>query len=430
MSTAISVNNVSKAYRLGLINTGSFSNDLVRWWAMRRGKEDPFLAIAEDNDRTSSGKSDIVWSLKDISFDIAQGDSVGIIGRNGAGKSTLLKILSQVTHPTTGQIKIKGKVASLLEVGTGFHPELTGRENIFLNGAILGMRKQEIKQKFDEIVAFSGVERYIDTPVKRYSSGMYIRLAFAVAAHLESDILIVDEVLAVGDAEFQKKCLGKMGQLGKSSGRTILFVSHNMAAIKSLCKQAVFLEKGRVKSVGETGDIINDYLSAYSIRQTGDGEIPSGVSLHGTGEARFTRFLPFKNGVSCDDFFFGEKPSLLLELDVKENIGDAIIGVHLVNIYGEKIFMMTPDRNYKSIELRKGKYQFKIDIDEVLMPGEYSFNLSISKYNSGADVDFLESIGKLTIQRDSVDHELDYPWATVHGYLRPRTEWTITQLSH
>lgn len=396
---------------------------------MRRGKEDPYLAIAEDNDRTASGTSDMVWSLKDVSFDIMQGDSVGIIGRNGAGKSTLLKILSQVTHPTTGQIKIKGKIASLLEVGTGFHPELTGRENVFLNGAILGMRKQEIKQKFDEIVAFSGVERYIDTPVKRYSSGMYIRLAFAVAAHLESDILIVDEVLAVGDAEFQRKCIGKMSQLGKSSGRTILFVSHNMAAIKSLCQKGVFMEKGRVKSVGETGDIINDYLSAYSIRQTGDGEIPPGSSLHGTGEARFTRFLPYKNDVSCDDFFFGEKPSLLVELDVKEHIGDAIVGVHLVNIYGEKIFMLTPDKNYKAIELKKGRYQFKIDINEVLMPGEYSFNLTVSKYHSGADVDFLESIGKLTVQRDSADHALDYPWATVHGYLRPRSEWTITHLS-
>jgi len=210
MATVIKVENLSKAYQLGEIGTGTLSRDLERYWARVRGKEDPFLKIGEINDRAKKGESDVVWSLKDINFDIEHGDAVGIIGRNGAGKSTLLKILSRVTAPTTGSVKLKGRIASLLEVGTGFHPELSGRENIFLNGAILGMRKAEIKRKFDEIVDFSGVERYVDTPVKRYSSGMYVRLAFAVAAHLESEILIVDEVLAVGDAEFQKKCLGKM----------------------------------------------------------------------------------------------------------------------------------------------------------------------------------------------------------------------------
>jgi lipopolysaccharide transport system ATP-binding protein len=422
MSLAISIKEVSKAYQLGVINTGSFSTDIARWWALKRGKEDPFLKIVEENDRTEKGSSNVVWSLKDISLDIQQ----GIIGRNGAGKSTLLKILSQVTHPTTGQIKVKGKVASLLEVGTGFHPELTGRENIFLNGAILGMRKQEIKQKFDEIVAFSGVERYIDTPVKRYSSGMYVRLAFAVAAHLDSDILIVDEVLAVGDAEFQKKCLGKMNQLGKSTGRTILFVSHNMAAIKALCTKSVFLEKGSVRAIGETTEVISNYLSAYTPQQTGDGKIPSGISLHGTGEARYSRFLTCKNGVSCSEFFFGEKPSILVELIVKEAIPDASIGVYITNIYGETILMLTPDQFYRSTALQKGKYSFIITVDEILMPGDYSFNLSVSKYHSGADIDFLESVGKLTILKDSIDHALDYPWATVHGYLRPRSEWAIT----
>jgi lipopolysaccharide transport system ATP-binding protein len=259
---------------------------------------------------------------------------------------------------------------------------------------------------------------------------MYVRLAFAVAAHLESDILIVDEVLAVGDAEFQRKCMGKMNDLGSSSGRTIIFVSHNMAAIKSLCNKSIYMENGMAKSIGETGNVINHYLSAYSIRQTGDGSIPQGLSLHGTGEARFTRFLPYKNNTSCDEFFFGEKPSLLLEAAVNISLHDAVVSVHLVNMYGEKIFMLTPDKNYKSINLEKGKYQFKIDIDEVLMPGEYSFNLSISRYHSGSDVDFLESIGKLTILRDSVEHSLVYPWATVHGYLRPRSEWTITHLSN
>lgn len=260
MAKVIKVENLSKAYQLGDFGTGTISRDLERYWARLRGKEDPFLKIGETNDRTALGKSDIVWSLKDINFEVKQGEAMGIIGRNGAGKSTLLKILSRVTSPTTGNVKVKGRIASLLEVGTGFHPELSGRENIYLNGAILGMRKAEIKRKFDEIVNFAGVERYIDTPVKRYSSGMYVRLAFAVAAHLESEILIVDEVLAVGDAEFQKKCLGKMGDISKGEGRTVLFVSHNMGAIKKLCGTGIFLNNGLVSMAGDIDAIIDKYL--------------------------------------------------------------------------------------------------------------------------------------------------------------------------
>ncbi|NBU70772.1 MAG: ABC transporter ATP-binding protein, partial [Bacteroidetes bacterium] len=244
-NTAIKVESLSKIYRLGEIGTGTISRDLERWFKTKVLKqEDPFLKIGETNDRANKGSSNIVYSLRDINFEIKQGEAVGIIGRNGAGKSTLLKILSRVTTPTTGKINIKGRVASLLEVGTGFHPELTGKENIYLNGAILGMRKREIDRKLDEIIDFSGVERYIDTPVKRYSSGMYVRLAFAVAAHLESEILIVDEVLAVGDSDFQKKCLGKMGEVSKGEGRTVLFVSHNMGSIKQLTNNALLLEQG------------------------------------------------------------------------------------------------------------------------------------------------------------------------------------------
>jgi lipopolysaccharide transport system ATP-binding protein len=259
---AIKVENLSKIYRLGEIGTGTISRDLERWFKTKVLKqEDPFLKIGETNDRANKGASDIVYSLRDINFEIVQGDAVGIIGRNGAGKSTLLKILSRVTTPSTGKINIKGRVASLLEVGTGFHPELTGRDNIFLNGAILGMRKREIDRKLDEIVEFSGVERYIDTPVKRYSSGMYVRLAFAVAAHLESEILIVDEVLAVGDAEFQKKCLGKMGEVSKGEGRTVLFVSHNMAAVQSLCGKGILLDNGFIHSVDKVETILKSYQS-------------------------------------------------------------------------------------------------------------------------------------------------------------------------
>ncbi|HZG25073.1 MAG TPA: ABC transporter ATP-binding protein, partial [Chitinophagaceae bacterium] len=261
MLPVIQVENLSKAYQIGEFNTGSLSHDIKRWVIRKRGKEDPYLKIGEVNDRTVKGTGNIVWSLKDIGFEVGQGEALGIIGRNGAGKSTLLKILSRITSPTTGSVKVKGRIASLLEVGTGFHPELSGRENIFLNGAILGMRKEEIKRKFDEIVNFSGVQRYIDTPVKRYSSGMYVRLAFAVAAHLESEILIVDEVLAVGDAEFQKKCLGKMGDVSKGDGRTILFVSHNMTAINSLCKKVMYLRNGHLIEAGETERIIHKYAS-------------------------------------------------------------------------------------------------------------------------------------------------------------------------
>lgn len=255
----IKAENLSKQYRLGQVGTGTISHDLNRFWHKIRGKEDPYLKIGETNDRTTKGDSDYVWSLQDINFEIQQGDAVGIIGRNGAGKSTLLKLLSRVTKPTTGNIYTKGRIASLLEVGTGFHPEMTGRENIFLNGAILGMTRKEITRKFDEIVDFSGVERYVDTPVKRYSSGMYVRLAFAVAAHLESEILIVDEVLAVGDAEFQKKCLGKMGDVSKGEGRTVLFVSHNMAAVKELCNQGILLNQGKIEYIGTATESVIEY---------------------------------------------------------------------------------------------------------------------------------------------------------------------------
>ena len=261
MSKAVlKVENISKQYRLGQLGTGTISHDLNRWFHKLRGKEDPYLKLGDVNDRSVADGSEYVWSLKDINFEVKQGEVLGIIGKNGAGKSTLLKILSQVTTPTTGQIKVKGRIAALLEVGTGFHPDLTGRENIFLNGAILGMTKQEIKIKLDEIIDFSGVAKYLDTPVKRYSSGMMVRLGFAVAAHLEPEILIVDEVLAVGDAEFQKKCLGKM-KLISGEGRTILFVSHDMTAMKKLCNKILLLKNGRVNSIGDVDQVIDLYLN-------------------------------------------------------------------------------------------------------------------------------------------------------------------------
>lgn len=261
MSTAIKFENISKQYRLGLVSTNTLSHDMNRWYQMNiRGKEDPYLKIGDVNDRSQKGSSDYVWALKDIDFEVEQGDVLGIIGKNGAGKSTLLKILSKVTAPSTGIIRAKGRIASLLEVGTGFHPEMTGRENIYMNGAIMGMTKSEISRKLDEIVDFSGVERYIDTPAKRYSSGMTVRLGFAIAAHLDPEILVVDEVLAVGDAEFQKKAIGKMQDVAQGEGRTVLFVSHNMPAVQTLCTHGIILKDGMVAFNGSVHEAIKRYL--------------------------------------------------------------------------------------------------------------------------------------------------------------------------
>tara|TARA_R110002073_G_scaffold128999_1_gene274967 strand:+ start:17288 stop:18544 length:1257 start_codon:yes stop_codon:yes gene_type:complete len=294
----LKVENVSKQYRLGVLGTGTVSHDINRWWSKVRGKGDPYLTVGETNDRSTKGNSDYVWALKDINFDVRRGEVLGIIGKNGAGKSTLLKILSQVTGPSTGAIKSRGRIASLLEVGTGFHPEMTGKENIFLNGAILGMTKKEIASKIDEIISFSGCERYIDTPVKRYSSGMKVRLAFAVAAHLEPDILVVDEVLAVGDLEFQKKAIGKMKDISKSDGRTVLFVSHNMAAVKLLCTKAMVLNNGNLIFNGKVDEALVRYkeLSSFSLSHDQEKEFENEhIKLE------FVNIQPIKGEIICID---------------------------------------------------------------------------------------------------------------------------------
>jgi len=289
--TAIKVENLGKQYRLGLVGATSIIDDMRRSWAKLKGKDDPTLNIGQSNilaHRMLKSEDDYIWALKDINFEVKQGEVLGIIGKNGAGKSTLLKILSKVTSPTLGSVKVKGRIASLLEVGTGFHGELTGRENIFMNGAILGMTKAEIKSKFDEIVDFSGVERYIDTPVKRYSSGMYVRLAFAVAAHLEPEILILDEVLAVGDAKFQKKCLGKMSDVAKG-GRTVLFVSHNMAAVENLCSKAIVLNNGTTQYQGKVDDCVKEYMS-INIEKT-QIDLIKRIDRRGTGGIKFNKVI-------------------------------------------------------------------------------------------------------------------------------------------
>jgi lipopolysaccharide transport system ATP-binding protein len=325
----LKVENVSKQYRLGTIGTGTISHDFNRWWHTIRGKEDPYLKIGETNDRSSKGESEYVWALKDINFEVKQGEVLGIIGKNGAGKSTLLKILSKVTGPTTGSIKYNGRIASLLEVGTGFHPEMTGKENVFLNGAILGMTKKEISTKLDEIIEFSGCERYIDTPVKRYSSGMKVRLAFAVAAFLEPDILIVDEVLAVGDAEFQKKAIGKMQDISNEGGRTVLFVSHNMVAVQNLCSRVIILNDGRLTFNGATDEGILEYGQSKEKKYTFTTSEQNFDKLKNI-EIKNIFFLD-TNGTPTQTICSGQDILLNIKLLSKNKINDAEIGVGFYN---------------------------------------------------------------------------------------------------
>jgi lipopolysaccharide transport system ATP-binding protein len=311
---AVKAEHVSKVYRLGEIGTGTLSQDFERWLARVRGKEDPFLKIGESNDRTTRGSSSVVYSLNDVNFEVEQGTAVGLIGKNGAGKSTLLKIMSRVTSPSAGRLLLNGRVASLLEVGTGFNQELTGRENIYVNGAILGMKKKEIARKFDEIVDFAGVERYIDTPVKRYSSGMYVRLAFAVAANLDCEIMLVDEVLAVGDAEFQARCLGKMRGVMRDQGRTIIFVSHDMNAISKLCTRAILLENGTVRQDGPVTTVVSNYLSMNSNRPAlYEDSQPSSRPIY----FKSIRVVD-ADGKPCNTFYVDEPIFLSFELGINE----------------------------------------------------------------------------------------------------------------
>lgn len=370
---AIEFNHVGKQYRLGLVSTGTFSRDLSRWWAMNvLGKEDPFLKIGDTNIRSEKGESEFVWALKDINFSVEQGDVVGIIGKNGAGKSTLLKLLSRVTAPTVGEINVCGRIASLLEVGTGFHPEMTGRENIYMNGAIMGMTKAEVTRKLDEIVDFSGCERYIDTPVKRYSSGMKVRLGFAVAAHLEPEILVVDEVLAVGDAEFQKKAIGKMQDVSKGQGRTVLFVSHNMAAVQKLCKRGILLENGEVKFSGSVEDTIRMYID--------DGTIPSQsvffddlTTAPGNDKVRIKSFevLPVKgdvvsvaSGIHFRLTFMNYVPNIHLDAAFELRTADDVTIFHSGKVvspqHDSKIGEYIVEFSLPPLVLNRGKYYMNI----------------------------------------------------------------------
>lgn len=374
---AIEFNNVGKQYRLGRVGTGTLSHDLNRWWQTSiLGKEDPYLKIGETNDRTTKGHSDYVWALKDISFKVEQGDVVGIIGKNGAGKSTLLKLLSHITAPSTGDIRYRGRIASLLEVGTGFHPEMTARENIYMNGSIMGMTRHEITRKLDEIVDFAGIERYLDTPVKRFSSGMTVRLGFAVAAFLEPEILVVDEVLAVGDAEFQKKAIGKMQDISSGNGRTVLFVSHNMASIKRLCRHGVLLENGEIKYTGLINDVVKQYTS-------GEDQLSENVFFEdltkapGNENIRIQSFaltpnkgdeINVESGIHVKLAFMNYRPDIIMDVTMnlftEEDIHIFHAGKVLTPEKDSKIGIYTVEFDMPPYYLNTGRYRFEIFFGE------------------------------------------------------------------
>lgn len=418
---AIKVEHVGKQYRLGMVGTGTISHDINRWWYKIRGKEDPYLKIGETNDRTTKGNSDLVWALKDINFEVKQGEVLGIIGKNGAGKSTLLKILSRVTSPTVGEIKVRGRIASLLEVGTGFHPELTGRENIFLNGAILGMTKHEIIRKFDEIVSFSGVERYIDTPVKRYSSGMYVRLAFAVAAHLEPEILIVDEVLAVGDAEFQKKCLGKMKDVS-GQGRTVLFVSHNMSAIKSFCTRVILMEKGGILDCPNKNYAIERYLDLNNY--TKDKSIISFPLTDKHIQILEASIIDSNGNVVSNQIDVEENYYVEIKYKVKKKVLKAHLTLIIADSSGEIIYFLDRrdvETNYAVLEI--GEYKSKISIQNPLLkPGKYHISLGFSDEDEMIEDHKFQVLSFTIIGSTIVRGERD-------GFLYLPTPWQLNKIA-
>jgi lipopolysaccharide transport system ATP-binding protein len=414
---SIKVENLSKAYQLGEFSTGTLSRDIERRWALMRGKEDPFLKIGETNDRTSKGGSDIVWSLKDINFEIQQGDAVGIIGRNGAGKSTLLKVLSRVTTPTTGSIKVKGRIASLLEVGTGFHPELTGKENIFLNGAILGMRKAEIKKHFDAIVDFAGVERYIDTPVKRYSSGMYVRLAFAVAAHLESEILIVDEVLAVGDAEFQRKCLGKMNDVNEKDGRTVLFVSHNMQSISTLTNTSLYLKHGVLVKKGSTEKIISSYLNDGANIDSTYVDSPIG------NQPKIVK-MELITSEPANVQVNGGELRIIIDIYCPRPLKGAGIALEVLNVYEQRIMHIWNFDSESPMCRKEGITRMVCTIPEIrLYMGNYCFNVYLAEQTG---VKILQTLEKVcSFEMVMLGKHRDYEWQEGSCTYIEKFDWAI-----
>ena len=390
---AIIFENISKQYRLGNIGTGTLSHDLKRWWTINvLGKEDPYLKIGQVNDRTVKSTGEYVRALKDINLEVKQGEVLGIIGRNGAGKSTLLKILSRVTNPTTGSIMARGRIASLLEVGTGFHPEMTGRENIYMNGSIMGMTKTEITRKFDEIVDFAGVEKYIDTPVKRYSSGMTVRLGFAIAAHLEPEILVIDEVLAVGDAEFQKKAIGKMQDVSQEFGRTVLFVTHNMAAVQKLCDKGILLEDGIIKEIGLMTSVVNTYLKMSNSDDVTSLDLTTCKERKGSGLILFERIvISDDNGVNCRKFSIGDNLTFNLHIKSIKRVKNFRIAFQIFEADGTAIANMIDCDSKFELEEIEGKEVISITLKDIrFYPETYLVGLYLGSSNFSEIYDYIE----------------------------------------
>jgi lipopolysaccharide transport system ATP-binding protein len=422
MSNVIKIEGISKRYWLGVDqHSGALSKRLegmVRApWRRLRGR--PKAEVQEREE---------FWALRDVSLEVSAGEILGVIGANGSGKSTLLKLLSQITPPTEGRITIEGRVGTLLVVGTGFHPELTGRENVYLNGAILGMRKAEIDSKFDEIVAFSGIDQFLDTPVKRYSSGMYVRLAFAVAAHLESEILLVDEVLAVGDAEFQRKCLGKMDEVARG-GRTVIFVSHSLSTVQRLCDRAVWLQKGRLSDSGAPQDVIATYFERTAPRQMG-GEVTIAEDTHrsGTGEARLIRAALLDDGNRpVEQLRMGQPWTLQMTFEAKQTVSEAIVTVGLMSADGTRVATaISVDSGEPPVQFEPGIFQVDVSFEMTLLPGDFSIDIGLSEGGHNA-VDGVERA--LTFQLINVGHgdTPNYPWPVTSGYFRPKTSWSVAR---
>jgi len=414
---AIKIENLSKQYRLGQVGTGTISHDLNRWWHKVRGKENPYLKIGEANVKSEVGGSEYVWALKDVNLEVKQGEILGVIGKNGAGKSTLLKLLSKVTSPTTGQIKAKGRIASLLEVGTGFHPEMTGRENIFMNGTIMGMTRHEISRKLDEIVEFAGVARYVDTPVKRYSSGMTVRLGFSIAAHLEPEILVVDEVLAVGDAEFQKKAIGKMQSVSQGEGRTVLFVSHNMASVAKLCSTAIQLENGMKTFEGNTSDAIERYLSTNSY----NADSQDGYSLN-SDAFRDVKILGIKARGQNGNKILREE-AIFIEFEIEYFGNGSVLGctLHLSDKNGRLIFDINNFIDDSPLELHKGVNKFSLSIPaNVLKPDYYTISHLLlfddGKYN---EIYSKKDVLVFNVESEAIFTDIN----TTTGVIYPRVKW-------
>ena len=411
--TAITIRGLGKLYRLGLISSGTLHGDLSRWWARVRHREDPNSRVGQTS-LSGRGGDQYIWALRDVDLDVVQGEVLGVIGGNGAGKSTLLKILSRVTAPTVGEAQMHGRVGSLLEIGTGFHPELTGRENIFLNGAILGMGRAEIRSRMDEIVAFAEIEEYLDTPVKRYSSGMYVRLAFAVAAHLNLEVLLVDEVLAVGDVQFQTKCLGRLSSIAHE-GRTVLFVSHNMGAVARLCTSAVLIRNGSVAYRGKVDEAVSMYLATENA--SGDSDLTAVSDRSGNGRARFVRAVTRDSlGNVCDAFSIGDDLHFHLTMVFAEPIREARMSLQIISASGIPIYhLVAVDSAFEFTDL-EGEVTVRVTLPkQKLYPGEYHVSLWLADSSYEA-LDRVPQAFKFMVSGGGtvVVRELDRSSAVVH----------------